>query len=91
MTCPTAPHIVFVMTDQFRADFTAGEGFGLDTMPFLDSLAAGGMRFRRACGTTGTSSTSTWTGRRSCTTSRRTRWSCTTAGTTRACATSGRI
>lgn len=39
VTCPTAPNIVFVMTDQFRADFTAGEGFGLDTMPFLDSLA----------------------------------------------------
>ncbi|AUH41697.1 sulfatase family protein [Streptomyces sp. CMB-StM0423] len=48
MTCPTAPNIVFVMTDQFRADFTAGEGFGLDTMPFLDSLAAGGVRLRRA-------------------------------------------
>ncbi|MGW5202652.1 sulfatase family protein [Streptomyces spiralis] len=48
MTCPTAPNIVFVMTDQLRADFTAGVGFDLDTMPFLDSIAARGTRFRRA-------------------------------------------
>nr|WP_276617583.1 sulfatase-like hydrolase/transferase [Streptomyces coryli] len=37
-----------VMTDQHRAGFTKGEGFGLDTMPFLDSLAAAGTRLRRA-------------------------------------------
>ncbi|WP_151481303.1 sulfatase family protein [Streptomyces albicerus] len=48
MSCPTSPNIVFVMTDQQRADFTAGEGFPLDTMPFLDSLAEDGMRLRRA-------------------------------------------
>ncbi|WP_255948028.1 sulfatase family protein [Streptomyces odontomachi] len=48
MTCPTAPNIVFAMTDQLRADFTAGMGFDLDTMPFLDSIAAQGTRFRRA-------------------------------------------
>ncbi|WP_419999552.1 sulfatase-like hydrolase/transferase [Streptomyces boninensis] len=42
------PNIVLVMTDQHRAGLTAGEGFGLDTMPFLDALAADGMRLRRA-------------------------------------------
>lgn len=42
------PDIVLVMTDQQRADFMAGEGFGLDTMPFVDSLAGQGVRFRRA-------------------------------------------
>lgn len=44
----TSPNIVLIMTDQHRADFCAAEGFGLDTMPYLDSLAAGGARFRRA-------------------------------------------
>lgn len=42
------PNIVLIMTDQHRAGFTAGEGFGLDTMPFLDSLAEQGTRFTRA-------------------------------------------
>lgn len=42
------PNVVLVMTDQQRADFTAGAGFGLDTMPFLDHLAEQGVRFRRA-------------------------------------------
>ncbi|MGH3656941.1 MAG: sulfatase family protein, partial [Micromonosporaceae bacterium] len=41
------PNIVLVMTDQQRAGFTAGDGFGLDTMPFADSLIAQGTRFRR--------------------------------------------
>lgn len=48
MTDPARPNIVLVMTDQHRAGFTAGEGFGLDTMPFLDSLAGRGRRFRNA-------------------------------------------
>ncbi|MBY8876274.1 sulfatase-like hydrolase/transferase [Streptomyces sp. PLK6-54] len=48
MTCPTAPNIIFAMSDQVRADFTKGVGFALDTMPFLDSIAAQGTRFRRA-------------------------------------------
>ncbi|TKA00993.1 sulfatase-like hydrolase/transferase [Actinacidiphila oryziradicis] len=48
MTCPTAPNIIFCMSDQVRADFTKGMGFALNTMPFLDSLAAQGTRFRRA-------------------------------------------
>lgn len=50
--CPpgpqASPNIVLIMTDQQRADFTAGSGFGLDTMPFVDSLAASGTRFHRA-------------------------------------------
>lgn len=48
MPCPTAPNIIFAMSDQVRADFTKGVGFELDTMPFLDSIAAQGTRFRRA-------------------------------------------
>lgn len=42
------PNIVLIMTDQQRADFLAGEGFALDTMPFTESLAARGARFRHA-------------------------------------------
>jgi arylsulfatase A-like enzyme len=42
------PNILLLMTDQHRAGFTAGEGFALDTMPFLDSLAASGTRIRNA-------------------------------------------
>jgi arylsulfatase A-like enzyme len=42
------PNIVLLMTDQQRADFVAGEGCALDTMPFTDGLAADGVRFRRA-------------------------------------------
>lgn len=42
------PNVVVVMTDQQRADACAREGFPLDTTPFLDSLAAGGVWFDRA-------------------------------------------
>lgn len=42
------PNIVLVMTDQQRADFFRSEGFPLDTMPFVESLGAGGARFARA-------------------------------------------
>lgn len=42
------PNIVLLMTDQHRADFMAGAGFPLDTMPCVDSLGAGGVRFERA-------------------------------------------
>jgi arylsulfatase A-like enzyme len=42
------PNILLVMTDQHRAGFTAGEGFALDTMPCLDSVAASGTRVRNA-------------------------------------------
>ncbi|HEY6738358.1 MAG TPA: sulfatase-like hydrolase/transferase [Actinopolymorphaceae bacterium] len=46
------PNIVLIMTDQHRAEFTADQGFGLDTMPFVDSLAAEGTRVRNAYTTT---------------------------------------
>lgn len=42
------PNILLVMTDQQRQGFTAGEGFGLDTMPFLDSLGRSGTRLHGA-------------------------------------------
>ncbi len=42
------PNVMLIMTDQHRAGFTAGEGFELDTMPYLDGLADSGTRFRRA-------------------------------------------
>lgn len=42
------PNVVIIMSDQQRADFMRGEGYPLDTMPFVDSLARGGMRFRNA-------------------------------------------
>lgn len=48
MSEPTQPNIVLIMTDQQRADFLAGEGFPLDTMPFVESLGRAGVRFRRA-------------------------------------------
>ena len=42
------PNIVIIMSDQQRADMCAREGFGLDTTPFLDGLAARGAWFDRA-------------------------------------------
>lgn len=42
------PNIVVIMTDQQRADVSRREGFGLDTTPFLDSLAKKGTWFDRA-------------------------------------------
>jgi len=42
------PNILLVMTDQQRADFLKRQGFGLDTMPFLESLGARGVWFDRA-------------------------------------------
>ncbi|MDQ3700266.1 MAG: sulfatase-like hydrolase/transferase [Chloroflexota bacterium] len=44
----TSPNIVVIMCDQLRADFTRAAGFPLDTMPFVDSLGDGGVRFERA-------------------------------------------
>ncbi len=43
-----APNIVLLMTDQQRAGFTRADGFALDTMPFLDSFAATGVRLPNA-------------------------------------------
>ena len=42
------PNIVLIMTDQQRADFFAGEGFALDTMPFTEAMGQRGARFQRA-------------------------------------------
>ncbi len=42
------PNVMVVITDQQRADFFAGQGFGLDTMPFLESLRPRGTWFRAA-------------------------------------------
>ncbi len=42
------PNVMIIMTDQQRAGFTAGTGFGLDTMPFCDELAATGTTFTGA-------------------------------------------
>ena len=42
------PNVVLIMTDQQRADLCAREGFPLDTTPFLDALAEGGVWFNRA-------------------------------------------
>lgn len=42
------PNVVLVLTDQQRADLCRREGFALDTTPFVDELAAGGVWFDRA-------------------------------------------
>ena len=42
------PNIVIVMTDQQRADLRRSCGYELDTMPFLDRWAEGGVDFARA-------------------------------------------
>ena len=42
------PNIVVIMADQLRADLRKGEGYQLDTMPFVDSLASDGVDFSRA-------------------------------------------
>ncbi|MEG0854050.1 MAG: sulfatase-like hydrolase/transferase [Angelakisella sp.] len=42
------PNIIIVMTDQQRADLRKGAGYCLDTMPFLDRWAEGGVDFSKA-------------------------------------------
>ena len=42
------PNIIIVMTDQQRADLRRSCGYELDTMPFLDAWAGGGVDFERA-------------------------------------------
>ena len=44
----TKPNIMIIMTDQQRADISGAQGFGLDTMPFLESLRGNGVWFRSA-------------------------------------------
>lgn len=45
---PNKPNFIIVMTDQQRADLRRGAGYSLDTMPFLDEWAGGGIDFARA-------------------------------------------
>lgn len=42
------PNVMLVMSDQQRADFLVSEGFGVDTMPFFESLFGDGVRFPAA-------------------------------------------
>lgn len=42
------PNLMVIMTDQQRADFFQGQGFGLDTMPYLESLRQRGVWFQSA-------------------------------------------
>ncbi len=42
------PNILVVMTDQQRADLRKSRGYALDTMPFLDQWARGGVDFANA-------------------------------------------
>ena len=42
------PNIIIIMSDQQRADLRAANGYELDTMPFLDSWAKGGVDFECA-------------------------------------------
>lgn len=42
------PNIILVMTDQQRAEYRKACGYSLDTMPFLDNWAQGGVDFRQA-------------------------------------------
>ncbi len=42
------PNILVIMTDQQRADFLKGQGFALDTMPFLEGLKQRGVWFDAA-------------------------------------------
>lgn len=43
-----SPNIIIIMTDQQRADLLAREGFPLNTMPLVDSLAKVGTWFNKA-------------------------------------------
>lgn len=42
------PNVIIVMTDQQRADLRKSRGYELDTMPFLDQWAKGGVDFASA-------------------------------------------
>jgi arylsulfatase A-like enzyme len=52
---PGAPDIILITIDTLRADRLGSYGYGRDTSPFIDSLAATGVRFEN------TYSTSSWT------------------------------
>lgn len=42
---PDRPNIILIMTDQQRANLRKGQGYPLDTMPFLDTLCQQGLEF----------------------------------------------
>lgn len=42
------PNVILIMTDQQRADLCAREGYALDVMPFVDSLACNNAWFNKA-------------------------------------------
>lgn len=42
------PNVIIIMSDEQRADLRKSEGFQLDTMPYLDSLADKGVDFSKA-------------------------------------------
>lgn len=51
---PDRPHVLFLMTDQHRGDCLGADGHPVVKTPHLDSLAAGGARFRSAYSSTPT-------------------------------------
>ena len=46
------PNVILVIVDQYRADASKLNGFGLNTTPFLDSLAKSGAWFNKAYSST---------------------------------------
>ncbi|HEY1212322.1 MAG TPA: sulfatase-like hydrolase/transferase, partial [Bryobacteraceae bacterium] len=50
-TSGTNPNIVFIVSDQHRANLTKRSGYALDTSPTLDKLADSGVSFDRAYAT----------------------------------------
>ncbi|MFW5915655.1 MAG: sulfatase-like hydrolase/transferase [Planctomycetota bacterium] len=45
MVSPNRPNVLFINTDQLRADFLSCYGFPVETTPNIDRLAREGMRF----------------------------------------------
>ncbi|MDP6520109.1 MAG: sulfatase-like hydrolase/transferase, partial [Planctomycetota bacterium] len=52
---PAPPHVVLISLDTLRADHLSSYGYGRQTSPRLDALAAEGVLFEEAC------SSSSWT------------------------------
>jgi len=48
LTQPAAPHMVWIVIDTLRADHLGCYGYEHDTSPWIDGLAARGVRFARA-------------------------------------------
>ena len=47
-TDPAGPNIVFIVFDTLRADHVSSYGYERQTTPFIDRLAAEGLRYERA-------------------------------------------